>query len=87
MQTKSDYDFTRKIMPFGVIPELAFVLLRDLNLPLANSNCWLLNISYMHEALSKSYFFNKIIRLSANGSSRDSKSSRNGRVPSRASSH
>ena len=41
-----------------------------------------INISCIHEALSKSYFFMKIMRLSASGSSCDSSSSRNGRVPS-----
>ena len=58
MQTKFDYSFTRELKPFGVpvIPELPFILLHDLNLPPTNSNCRLLNISCMHEALSKSYF-------------------------------
>ena len=82
MQNRFDYSFKRKIKPFGVIPELPFILTHDLNLPQANSNCRLLNISCIHEALSKSYFFMKIIRLSASGSSCESSLSRNDRVPS-----
>ena len=61
MQTKFDCYFTREIKPFGVIPELPFTLLHDLNLPQANSDCRLLNISCIHEAFCKTYFFTKIL--------------------------
>ena len=71
MQIKFDYNFTREIKPFGVIPKLPFILPLDLNLQQANSNCRLVNISCTRETLSKSYFSMKIIRLSASGSNRD----------------
>ena len=50
---KSITFFTREIKPFGVIPdELPFILLQDLNLSQANSNCRLAYCAYTKLSLS-----------------------------------